>query len=315
VRNNTLIVIVGPTAVGKTALSILIAKLFSCPIISADSRQFYKEMNIGTAKPNIEEMQGIMHYFINSHSVTDNYNVGKFEKDAILLLDDLFKTHDTLVMVGGSGLYINAICDGLDELPEADITVRNKIDLLFKTEGIEGLQQKLKQLDLDYYNQVDLNNTRRISRAIEICLVGGKPYSSLRKEKFKARNFKSIKIGLNTSREFLYEKINRRVDEMMEKGLLQEVEKLNIYKELNSLQTVGYKELFTYLDSVKNGNLLTEDSAKLLLTTAIDLIKQNTRHFAKRQLTWFKKDQEIKWFEPQEIDLIIAHLKASGIYI
>lgn len=309
-QKKILIVIVGPTAIGKTALSILIAKLFSCPIISADSRQFYKEMNIGTAKPTIEEMQGIMHYFINSHTITDNYNVGKFEKEAILLLDDLFKTHDTLVMVGGSGLYINAVCEGLDELPESDTLVRKKVDLLFKNEGLEGLQKELKQLDPDYYKQVDLNNSQRLSRAIEVCLVSGKPYSSLRKEKQKTRNFKSIKVGLTTSRELLYEKINIRVDGMIKNGLLQEVESLHPYKDLNSLQTVGYKELFTYLDSLNKVEFLPEDNAKLL-KTAIDLIKQNTRRFAKRQLTWFRKDTEIKWFDPQETDLILTQLKAD----
>ncbi|MEO6902971.1 MAG: tRNA (adenosine(37)-N6)-dimethylallyltransferase MiaA [Bacteroidia bacterium] len=309
-RNNTLIVIVGPTGVGKTALSILIAKLFSCPIISADSRQFYKEMNIGTAKPSTEEMQGIMHYFINSHTIIDNYNVGKFEKDAIILLKDLFKTNDTVVMAGGSGLYINAVCEGLDELPEADLLVREKIELLFKISGLEGLQKELEKLDPNYYNQVDLNNSQRLIRAIEVCLVSGKTYSSFRKEKLKIRNFKIIKIGLTTSRELLYEKINIRVDEMIKKGLLQEVEKLYPYKDLNSLQTVGYRELFTYLDSLKTVELLEADDAKLL-KTAIDLIKQNTRRFAKRQLTWFRKDKEIKWFDPQDTELIQAHLKAN----
>lgn len=311
-QKKTLIVIIGPTAVGKTALSILIAKLFACPIISADSRQLYKEMNIGTAKPSTEEMQGVVHYFINSHTITDNYNVGKFEKEAILLLNDLFKTQDTVVMVGGSGLYINAVCDGLDELPDADITVRTKIDLLFKTEGLEGLQKKIKQLDPDYYNQVDLNNSQRLSRAIEVCLVTGKTYSSLRKEKKKIRNFKSIKVGLTTSRELLYKKINIRVDEMINNGLLQEVEKLKPYRNLNSLQTVGYKELFTYLDLLNKGDFLEVDQARLLKKT-IDLIKQNTRRFAKRQLTWFRKDGEIKWFDPQDTDLILTYLSALNL--
>ena len=306
-QKKKLIVIVGPTAIGKTALSILIAKLFSCPIISADSRQFYKEMNIGTAKPSKEEMQGITHYFIDSHSITDNYNVGKFEKEAILLLNTLFQTWDTIVMVGGSGLYINAVCEGLDVLPEADFHIREKMDILFKTEGIEGLQKKLKQLDPDYYNQVDLQNPQRLSRALEVCILSGIPYSVLRKEQLPARSFKNIKIGLSISRELLYEKINTRVDQMINKGLLQEVKRLYPFRHLNALQTVGYKELFDYLDVLKTDESNTGDYNQL--QEAVNLIKQNTRRFAKRQLTWFRKDKNTKWFEPQEIDLIIKYIK------
>ncbi len=295
----TLIVIAGPTAIGKTSLSILLAQQFNCSILSADSRQFFKELNIGTAKPTAQEMQGVPHFFINSHSVTEDYNVGKYEADAIELLDKLFLKDDVVILVGGSGLYIDAVCKGFDDLPEADAVVRNKINTLYETDGIEGLQNLLKQLDETYYNQVDLQNPQRISRALEVCLTTGKAYSSLREGKTKQRNFNIIKIGLNTSREILYKRINNRVDAMMENGFLEEVKQLQQYKHLNSLQTVGYKELFDSLDG------------KTELNTAIDLIKQNTRRYAKRQLTWFRRDEEIKWFEPIELQSIFNYLKSE----
>jgi tRNA dimethylallyltransferase len=291
--DKTLIVIAGPTAIGKTALSIVIAKKYNCPILSADSRQFFKEMNIGTAKPYIEEMNGVPHYFIDSHSIYDDYNVGKYEIEAIALLDELFKKNDVLILVGGSGLYIDAVCKGFDQLPEADHEIRTRIKTLFETKGIEGLQQLLKKLDGAYYKKVDLQNPQRISRALEVCLTTGMPYSDLREGKTKLRNFKIIKIGLNTSREVLYEQINKRVDEMMRNGLLEEVTKLRPFEEFNALQTVGYKELFDYLNN------------KTDLNTAINNIKQNTRRFAKRQLTWFRRDSEIKWFEPTELNEIL----------
>lgn len=294
-----LILIVGPTGVGKTALSIAIAKIYQCPIISADSRQFFKEMNIGTAKPTIDEMQGITHYFINSHSITDDYNVGKYETEAIALLENLFQTNEKLILVGGSGLYIDAVCKGFDDLPEADEKIRNKINLILKTEGIDGLQKLLKELDINYYNKVDLQNPQRLCRALEVCLTSGKTYSEFRKGKEKKRNFKPIKIGINTSREKLYNRINQRVDEMMAKGLLKEVQSLISYKHLNALQTVGYKELFDHLE-------INSD-----LKSAIDLIKQNTRKYAKRQLTWFNRDKEIKWFEPDNIEEIMSYINRS----
>jgi tRNA dimethylallyltransferase len=291
-----LIVIVGPTAIGKTALSIAIAKKYNCPVISADSRQFFKEMTIGTAKPDANEMQGVPHYFIDSHSITEEYNVGKFETEAIALLENLFQSHNYVIMVGGSGLYVDAVCKGFDELPEADIEIRNKINLIIETKGIEGLQLLLKELDPVYYNKVDLHNPQRLSRALEVCLTTGMPYSSLREGKTKKRNFNSIKIGLNTSRELLYERINLRVDEMMTNGLLEEVKQLQAYKHLNALQTVGYKELFDYLDNI------------LPLNDAINKIKQNTRRFAKRQLTWFNRDKAIKWFEPSETESMLNYI-------
>lgn len=294
-----LIVILGPTAVGKTAMSIAIAKEFDCPVVSADSRQFFKEMNIGTAKPTESEIQGITHYFINSHSITDDFNVGKYETEAIALLEKLFQTHEKVILVGGSGLYIDAVCRGFDELPEADEEIRNKINLLLKTDGIEGLQKLLKELDINYYNKVDLQNPQRVSRALEVCLTTGRPYSELRKGKVKKRNFNIIKVGINTSRELLYERINKRVDEMMKDGLLNEVKSLQDFKHLNALQTVGYKELFDHLEN------------NLDLNSAIELIKQNSRRFAKRQLTWFHRDEEIKWFEPNQAKEILMYINST----
>lgn len=296
--SKNLIVIVGPTAVGKTAMSIAIAKEFDCPVVSADSRQFFKEMNIGTAKPTESEIQGITHYFINSHNITDDFNVGKYETEAIALLEKLFQTHEKVILVGGSGLYIDAVCKGFDELPEADEEIRNKINLLLKTDGIEGLQKLLKELDINYFNKVDLQNPQRLSRALEVCLTTGKPYSELRKGKIKKRDFNIIKVGINTSRELLYDRINKRVDEMMKNGLLNEVKSLQDFKHLNALQTVGYKELFDHLEN------------NLDLNSAIELIKQNSRRFAKRQLTWFHRDEEIKWFEPNQTKEILVYINS-----
>jgi len=298
---NNLIIIVGPTAIGKTALSIALAKTYNCPIISADSRQFFKEMSIGTSKPTTLEMQGVPHYFIDSHSITEEYNVGKFETEAIALLENLFRHNQQVIVVGGSGLYIDAICKGFDELPEADAETRTKINSLLQSEGIEGLQELLKTLDIDYYKTVDLQNPQRLSRALEVCLTTNQPYSLLRKGKIKKRNFNTIKIGLNTSRNVLYNRINQRVDEMMATGLLEEVKSLQSFKHLNALQTVGYKELFDYLEN------------KTDLKSAVESIKQNTRRFAKRQLTWFQKDKEIKWFEPNELSPIISYINQTEI--
>jgi tRNA dimethylallyltransferase len=310
--NHTLIVIAGPTAIGKTSLSIQLAKYFSCPVISADSRQFFKEMRIGTAKPSDEEMQGIPHYFIGSHSITDNYNVGKFENEALTLLDQLFKTNDVLLLVGGSGLYTDAVCNGFDELPEADENLRKKINELLEADGIKGLQELLKQLDPVYYSQVDIQNPQRLSRALEVCLITGKPYSDFRKEKTKERDFHCIKIGLNTSREVLYDRINLRVDQMMKEGLLEEVKSLENYKHLNGLQTVGYKELFDCLPGLR-ANEGNPGIYRELLEKATDLIKQNTRRFAKRQLTWFRRDKQLKWFEPEDITSILTYIEESRI--
>ena len=300
-NNKSLIIIAGPTAIGKTALSIELAKHYQTVILSADSRQFFKKMTVGTAKPVKKEMQNIPHFFIDSHSITDDYNVGKYEKEAIALLDDLFQKYKTVILVGGSGLYIDAICRGFDELPEADSEVRTKIAMLYSNEGITGLQNLLKELDEVYYSTVDLQNPQRISRALEVCLTTGLPYSILRKGKKQNRNFKIIKIGLNIERELLYQRINKRVDDMINNGLLKEVESLTAYKHLNALQTVGYKELFDYLEN------------KTDFKAAIELVKQNTRRFAKRQLTWFRRDEEIQWFEPQQTEKIIDYIDSKII--
>jgi tRNA dimethylallyltransferase len=294
-----LFVIVGPTAVGKTALSIQLAKAFDTEILSADSRQFFKEMSIGTAKPNALEMGTIKHHFIDSHSIAEEYNVGKFETEAIQTLNTLFETKDYAILVGGSGLYIDAVCNGLDELPEASAEIRLQLKLLFEEKGILALQEQLKELDLNYYHQVDLNNPQRLMRALEVCISTGKTYSEQRAGKTKARNFTTIKIGLNTSRELLYERINKRVDEMMNQGLLDEVKSLLAYQNKNALQTVGYKELFDFLEN------------KTSLEQAIALIKQHTRNFAKRQLTWFKRDEQIQWFEPNEFEKIKQYITST----
>lgn len=292
-----LVVIAGPTAAGKTALAIDVAKAFDTAVISADSRQFFHEMHIGTARPLESEMQGVKHYFTGSHSITDDYNVGRFEAEAIELLDELYLIKDIAVMCGGSGLYIDAVCNGMDELPQADERTRAYLIGLLDNEGIASLQQLLKEKDAAYYAQVDIQNPHRLIRALEVCIVSGQPYSSLRKGNRTARQFEAIKIGINMDREVLYERINNRVDEMISRGLVEEAKRIYDHRSRNALQTVGYKEMFDHFEG------------KTDLETAISLIKQNTRRFAKRQLTWFRRDAEIKWFEPQQRDEVIAYIK------
>jgi tRNA dimethylallyltransferase len=294
-KPKTLIVIAGPTAIGKTALSIEVAQHYQTEIISADSRQFFKEMSIGTAKPNTQELAAAPHHFINSHSINQEVSVGTFEKEAIQKIEELFQKHDVLVMVGGSGLYVNAVLYGFDEIPKADESIRNKLNQQFIEEGIETLQQQLLELDPVYYNEVDIRNPLRVIRALEVCICSGKPYSSFRKTENKARNFEVTLIGLDIEREKLYEKINQRVDLMMEEGLLEEVKSLQEHQHLNALKTVGYTELFKYLNN------------ECSLPEAVEKIKQNTRNFAKRQLTWFRKNEELIWFEP-DFTTIIAFL-------
>src|ERR1043165_2925753 len=272
----TLIVIAGPTAVGKTALSVSIAKELHCPIVSADSRQFFREMNIGTAKPSTEEMSQVPHYLVGSHSIAEDYNVGKYEAEVIPLLNELFRDHDFVILCGGSGLYIDAVCKGFDELPEADPEIRKRIGNILQAEGIEGLQNLIRELDPEYHSKADLQNPQRLSRALEVCLSTGKPYSSFRKGNKKKRNFETLKIGLNMDREKLYGRINLRVDDMMKAGLAEEARSLFPNRHLNALQTVGYSELFAHFDG------------KISLEAAAEQIKQNTRNFAKRQLTWFR---------------------------
>lgn len=294
-----LIVIVGPTAIGKSALAINLAKELNTEIISADSRQFYTEMNIGTAKPSDEELTAAKHHFINSLSVTEDFNVGDFEVQGLQVLKQLFSKYNSAILVGGSGLYINAITQGFDNLPTVNPEIREKLNSSYQEKGLNYLQEQLKQLDSEYYLQVDKNNPQRIIRALEVCLSTGLPFSSFRQNNKTFRPFKCIKIGLNTEREVLYNQINIRVDKMIVEGLIEEVEQLLPFKNLNSLQTVGYSEVFDYLEG------------KCALTEAVEIIKQNTRRFAKRQLTWFRKDKEIIWFEPNDYELISEFVKEN----
>ena len=284
-NTNYLINIVGPTAIGKTSLAIQLANKFDTEIISADSRQFYKEMRIGTAVPSADELQAAKHHFIQHISIEDNYNVGDFESEAIQKLDELFLNNNIVIMVGGSGLYTKSVLEGLDYFPEVSLEIRQELNLKLEKEGLDPLQQQLKKLDPDYYKIVDLENPHRVIRALEVWISSGNPYSSYLNQLKKERNFTAISIGLNADREIIYDRINQRVDLMIDEGLLEEAKNLFPKRELNALNTVGYKELFAFLEG--------KDS----LETAVSEIKKNTRRFAKRQLTWFRKDWEINWFD------------------
>ena len=297
--DQTLIVIVGPTAIGKTALSIALAQQFSTEIISADSRQFFREMEIGTAKPSAEELAAAPHHFINSHSIQTLFSTGDFEVQALQLIEELFKKKDVLIMVGGSGLYIDAVCKGLDDMPETDLNIRVQLNQLVASEGLDPIRKQLSELDPEYYQQVDQSNPQRMIRGLEFFLSTGRKLSSFFTNSKKQRPFKILKIGLNTDRAFLYDRINKRVDQMMEKGLLEEVRGLQPYRHCNALNTVGYSELFAYLDG------------QLTLAEAVDKIKQNTRRFAKRQLTWFRKDDSTSWFEPDQRDAVISYIQEN----
>lgn len=288
-----LVSIVGPTAVGKTSLAIELAQFFKAQIISADSRQFYREISIGTAKPTPAELALVPHHFINSHSVAQEYNASDFEKDVLKLLEALFKKHQLLLLCGGSGMYVDAVNHGFDQgLPSADEKLRKNLKAELETKGIESLQQKLKQLDPVFYEEVDLANSKRLLRAIEVCMLSGKPYSSIRKGVQKERDFGLLKIGLEMDREKLYDRINRRVDVMVDEGLLEEVKAVQAYQNHNALKTVGYREFFNYL------------AGKLTFESAIEKIKINSRRYAKRQISWFKRDESIHWFKPSQIDQI-----------
>jgi tRNA dimethylallyltransferase len=284
-NQNTLITIVGPTAIGKTALSIQLANAFNASIISCDSRQFFKEMTIGTAVPNTKELAAAKHYFVQNRSVFDSYNVGEFERDTLEKLEVLFKENPIQIMVGGSGLYVDAVLNGLDYFPEVAPEIRETLLLKLEKEGIEVLQKQLKELDVETYNLIAIDNPHRIMRALEVCIGSGIPYSTFKNKPKKPRNFKSIKIGLNADRQIIYNRINQRVDAMIDNGLIEEAKTLYVHKELNALQTVGYRELFSFFD----GNFTKE--------FAISEIKKNSRRFAKRQLTWFKRDENILWFD------------------
>ena len=291
-----LIIIAGPTAVGKTALAIELAQHYGCPVISADSRQFYKEMSIGTAKPTVAEMQDVPHYFIDHISIQDTYNVGQYERDAINLIETLFKEHEQLIVVGGSGLYINAIMNGVDEFEEIPTHIRKGLIKDFEEKGIVYLQEQLKHRDEAYYGQVDLNNPQRLMRALEVCIHTNKSFSEFRTNIKKERSFDIFPILINTNREALYAKINHRVDVMMQQGLMNEAKALYSFKQLNALNTVGYKELFDVIDE------------KASLEDAVNLIKQNTRRYAKRQLTWFNHQGDFESFEPTDFEKLKAYL-------
>jgi len=294
--NKTLIVITGPTAVGKTALCLDIAKHFDIPIINADSRQIFRELKIGTARPTEEQMQEVKHYFVGILGLEDYYSASLFEQQVLELLDQQFQSHDHALMAGGSMMYIDAVCDGIDDIPTIDDATRDLMKKRLAKEGLKKLCEELKILDPEYYDIVDRQNPRRVVHALEICTMTGKPYTSFRKREKRERPFRIIKIGLNRPREELYERINRRVDQMMAEGLLDEVQNLYPQRHLNALNTVGYKELFDYIDG------------RWSLEEAIERIKGNTRRYARKQLTWYKKDEQIRWFHPDDKETIINYI-------
>lgn len=278
-----LILIVGPTAVGKTTLCIDLAKKLNTDIISCDSRQFYKELSIGTAKPTAQEMQGVRHHLIDSHSIADYYSVGDFERDSLKILDKLFKEKEYVIMTGGSGLFVKAIIDGLDEMPEADLGIRQNLMERLENEGVDVLAEELKNLDPIYAAQVDLKNSQRVVRALEVCIATGKPFTDFRRNTKTERPFEIVKIALDRPREELYQRINQRVNLMLANGLIDEVKSVAQYRQQNALQTVGYKEVFDYLDGTISYEMMVE------------LIKRNSRRYAKRQMTWFKNQDSFEW--------------------
>jgi tRNA dimethylallyltransferase len=292
-----LVVIVGPTAIGKTELCVKVARELNTEIISADSRQIYREMRIGTAAPSDKMLHQVKHHFIGNHSIENYYTAGIFELEVLDLLEDLFREKKVAVMTGGSGLYINAVCHGIDDLPRADQKIRNDLIRQYEEEGTERLREQLKDEDPESYRKIDLNNPKRILKALEITRTTGKPYSSFLSHQRKKRPFHIIKVGLSLDRKILYERINKRVDQMIEQGLIEEARHLHPYKNLNALNTVGYKELFDYFDE------------KISLEEAIRLIKRNTRRYAKRQITWFSRDKEITWFHPGQQDKILEYIQ------
>jgi tRNA dimethylallyltransferase len=292
---HTLIVITGPTGVGKSDLSIKLAKHYQSEIISADSRQFFRELFLGTAVPAAEDLKAIPHHFIQTRSIHDYYNVSEFETEALELINQLFVSINPLILTGGSMLYVDTICKGIDDIPTVDPLIRDEVIKWYHINGIDALQQRLLELDPEYFQIVDLNNHKRLLHAVEICQMSGKTFTSFRRNTVKQRPFRIIKIGIRLDREVLYERINQRVDRMMGAGLLNEAKNVFPHRSLNSLNTVGYKELFSYLD----GNCTLDE--------AIDLIKRNTRKYARKQLTWFRRDPDIKWFQPDQIHEIIKY--------
>ena len=300
-----LIIILGPTAVGKTDYSIESALKYDSPVISCDSRQIYKEMSIGTAVPSAEQLAAVQHYFIHSHTVTELYTAGKYELEALELINRLFdEGHETLVMAGGSGFYVDALVNGLDDFPAADLELRNELMTRLKEEGVESLRTQLQKLDPESYNVIDIANGQRVVRALEVCLMTGKPFSSFKTNQLKKRDFEIEKIGLTRPREVLYDRINRRVIQMIDEGLVDEVRSVQQYRDLAALQTVGYKEIFDWFD-YEAGLVSTEgwgpttpgDGPVTSLDRAVELIQRNTRHYAKRQLSYWKRDPDIQWME------------------
>lgn len=292
----TLIVITGPTAVGKTAVSLDIAKHFGIPVINADSRQIFRELRIGTARPTEEEMQQVKHYFVGTLGIDDYYSASIYEQQVLELLDKEFQSHDFALLSGGSMMYIDAVCDGIDDIPTVDDATRALMKQRLKEEGLETLCEELRRLDPEYYEIVDRQNPRRVVHALEICTMTGTTYTSFRKRSRKERPFRIVKIGLDRPREEIYQRINARVDKMMAEGLLDEVRQLYPKKELNALNTVGYKELFDYLDG------------RWSLGEAVERIKGNTRRYARKQLTWYKKDERVRWFHPDDEKGIVNYI-------
>ena len=296
---NTLVVLIGPTAVGKTDTSLAIAAYLGCPIISADSRQMYKGMEIGTAMPTKEELARHRHYFVGQLNPGDYYSAARYEEEVMALLEKEFPHHPTMLMSGGSMMYIDAVCNGIDDIPTVDDETRAMVLEKYEREGLDKLADELRILDPEYYREADIKNPKRVMHALEICYMTGKKYSSFRKQQKKERPFRIIKIGLQREREELYERIGRRVDMMIENGLVEEVKSFEHLKHHNSLNTVGYKEIFKYLDG------------EWTLPFAIEKIKQNTRIYSRKQVTWYRKDEDITWFHPSDIDGIIKHIEKA----
>jgi tRNA dimethylallyltransferase len=291
-QERKLIVIAGPTAVGKTAIAIQLARFFNSPVVSADSRQIFREMNIGTAKPSTAELSLVKHYFIDSHSINESYDAAQYGRDALQLINSLFEKHDTLVLCGGSGLYIKAICEGFDNIPDVMAEIREGLTLNYSKFGLQWLQDQMKSLDPDHFENIDQQNPQRLMRALEVKIGTGLSIASFRGNNKLMHDFKIVKVGLELPRDLLYKRIDERMDNMIAEGLFEEAEKLYPYKNLNALQTVGYQEIFNFIDGLYDRQ------------EAIRLLKRNTRHYAKRQMTWFKKDQEITWFAPDALEQI-----------
>lgn len=298
-KRGTLVVVVGPTGSGKSALAVKLATHLNAPIISTDSRQVFRGMPIGTAQPTADEQAAAKHYFIADREVEDDFNCGKFEQEALALLDELFAESEYVVAVGGSGLYVQALCEGMDDLPDADPALRESLKQRLESEGLDSLVAELRRLDAKYAEEVDVCNPARVMRALEVCLATGRPYSEQRKGVTAERPFHIIKIGTDMPRDVLYDRINRRVDMMVEEGLEAEARSMYPKRHLNALQTVGYRELFEYFD----GNCTFEE--------AVELVKRNSRRYAKRQLTWFRRDENTAWFHPNDLEAILEYISSK----